>query len=123
MIPSADGDVAVIQNVLHIALHGGIIFMKLFHKGQFFEWDDTKNQINYKKHGIPFEDTLDVFSDPMSVVIFDEKHSVEEERYLLVGLSHSVVIVAFTVRYETIRIISARAASKQEINEYYGIRR
>lgn len=92
-----------------------------------FEWDENKNQINKYKHGISFEETKTVFYDNDAIVFDDPDHSIEEDRFLILGLSmhENLCIVSHCCRgeNETIRIISARKATKNEIktyNEYTG---
>lgn len=87
-----------------------------------FEWDDNKEQINIKKHGIDFETASYVFYDDCHIEIFDAKHSDYEERFLAIGMVNKVtyiVTVVYTERGESIRIISARKATKEERELYY----
>ena len=86
-----------------------------------FEWDDNKEQINIKKHGMDFETASRVF-DGYYVDIYDEKHSDFEDRYLAIGMVNQIaciVTVVYTERGERIRIISARKATKEEREMYY----
>ena len=87
-----------------------------------FEWDNDKEQINIKKHGISFKEALQVFLDSNSIEIFDEAHSDEnEERYKVIGLLSSRLIIIsliYTERREVLRIISARKANKEEKEAY-----
>ena len=87
-----------------------------------FDWDDAKAEANKKKHGISFAEAATAFSDPNAIEFLDDKSSDKEERWILVGLSakSQVVLVIFVEREEKIiRIISARKAVKDEINQYY----
>ena len=84
------------------------------------EWDDEKNQINKKKHGISFEDAARIFLDDNRIDIFDESHSDDEERIKVIGLVEEVLTVIYTERSEKYRIISARQATKREERIYYG---
>ena len=78
-----------------------------------FEWDDKKNKINKKLHGITFEDAIFVFNDPQRIILPDLYHSENEERWLAIGLVNRVLFVVFTEKNDaTIRIISARTATK-----------
>lgn len=52
-----------------------------------FEWDEAKNQINKKKHGISFEDVESVFSDVSAILFDDPDHSETEDRFLIIGMS------------------------------------
>lgn len=85
-----------------------------------FEWDAEKSKLNQKKHGISFEEAKTVFNDPLAVTIFDPDHSVEEDRYLDIGLSAkgNLLVVSYTERNNNIRLISSRKAALQEIRAY-----
>ena len=84
-----------------------------------FEWDEEKNKKNKKLHGIDFEDAKFVFNDPLKIILPDLYHSKEEERWLAIGIVSRVLFVVFTERSEnTIRIISARTATKAEEELY-----
>lgn len=86
-----------------------------------FEWDENKNEINKRKHGISFETAKLVFEDKNMIEIIDRFHStLEEERYYAIGMVENVLTVVFTERVENIRIISARPATKDEEEIYYG---
>ena len=89
-------------------------------EGLNFEWDDEKYQINIKKHGIYFEDAVNVFFDDNAVYYSDDEHSIGEERFKIVGMVEKVLTVIYTERGEVNRIISARPADKTERNDYYG---
>ena len=84
------------------------------------EWDDHKNQINFKKHGIHFETAALVFADENRIEFFDKEHSQEEDRFIVLGCVHGVLYVVYMMRDETARIISARLASSTERRIYYG---
>ncbi len=81
-----------------------------------FEWNPQKAEINRKKHGITFDEASTVFEDTLSVTYPDPDHSQQEERYLIIGVSsqYRVLVISHTYRSETIRIISARQATKRE---------
>ncbi len=85
-----------------------------------FEWDETKARINQRKHGVSFLEAAEVFSDEHSSSVQDPDHSYDENRYLLFGVSlkDNYLVVSFTERSETIRIISARQMTRQERNAY-----
>jgi uncharacterized protein len=85
-----------------------------------FIWNEDKAQVNVQKHGITFEEALTVFGDSNSLTIFDEKHSVEEDRFIDLGLSASgnLLVVVYTEREDTIRIISSRNATISERRQY-----
>ena len=83
-----------------------------------FEWDEDKNKLNQKLHGIAFEDAKFVFNDPFKIILPDLFHG-EEERWLAIGVVSRVVFVVFTERGENIiRIISARVGTKTEEKLY-----
>lgn len=87
-----------------------------------FEWDEDKNKTNLAKHGIDFETAALVFKDDNRLEYFDFAHSLEEERFITIGMINDVtvvVVVVYTVRTSAIRIISARKATKRERNFYY----
>lgn len=85
-----------------------------------FEWDEEKNKINIKKHGMSFSEAVRVFLDEKRLEKYDAEHSTpDEERIKVLGLVNRVVLVIYTERKENIRIISARFAEKEEIDEYY----
>ena len=86
-----------------------------------FEWDHKKNGINLRKHGVNFEEAKTVFKNPLSLSFDDEVHSSpEEHREIIIGHSvmNRVLLVYFTERSGSIRLISARPANRQELNDY-----
>lgn len=84
-----------------------------------FEWDEDKNQKNLRKHGIDFNTAIHVFDDEDRIEIFDVEHSLDEDRYDVIGCVHDVLFVVYTERRDRIRIISARIASAVEREIYY----
>jgi hypothetical protein len=88
--------------------------------GLVFQWNTEKADINLKKHGVSFEDASSAFGDPLSVTIPDPEHSKGERRYILIGqtFQRRLVVVSHAERRSTIRIISARLASKHERRAY-----
>ena len=85
-----------------------------------FVWDSRKNETNIRKHGIPFEVAVLVFNDEKIIERFDWSHSTAaEERWNAIGMVEKVLFVVFTEVKDCVRIISARRATKEEINEYY----
>lgn len=87
-----------------------------------FEWDDKKEQLNIKKHGIDFSTAALVFGDRNRIEKYDELHSLTEDRYITIGQISGiavVVMVVYTERNAAIRIISARLATKKEKEAYY----
>ena len=85
-----------------------------------FDWDPVKAASNLRKHGVGFEEAATAFADPLSVTLPDPDHSQGEERLLLLGRGSSgrFLIVAFTDRGDTLRIISARAITPRERRAY-----
>jgi uncharacterized DUF497 family protein len=84
-----------------------------------FEWDKEKAKANFKKHGVSFEEAALAFFDENAVELFDEMNSEDEIRYQLIGISNTrLIFVAYTVRNEKIRIISARKANARHIRIY-----
>ena len=87
-----------------------------------FEWDPEKEKLNIEKHdGITFEMASRVFLDRKRIEKYDENHSsLEEERWNAIGMVNEVLFVVFTeITDERIRIISARIAEREEIDEYF----
>lgn len=84
------------------------------------EWDPLKAETNLKKHQISFEEACTVFDDPLFITFLDVEHSLDEERYITLGLSqrNRLLLIAHTDREGTIRIISARKATKNEQRFY-----
>lgn len=88
-----------------------------------FEWDKRKEEINIIKHGIDFDTAALVFGDGDRIEKYDELHSLEEDRFITIGLINGtavVVTVVYMERMSAIRIISARLANRKEKEEYYG---
>ena len=81
-----------------------------------FEWDPQKARSNEQKHGVSFNEASFVFRDIFSLTIRDPLHSDQEERFIIIGLSHKkrIITVVHTERKDNIRIISARKATKKE---------
>ncbi len=78
------------------------------------EWDDQKNQINKKKHGIFFEDAARIFLDDNRIEYYDEFHSEFEDRIRVIGRVDEFLFVIYTERGEKCRLISARYANTKE---------
>lgn len=80
-------------------------------------WDEAKNRINERKHGVTFEEASRLFTSSVDYLeIFDAAHSEEEDRFIAIGpLTRGIVLVVWTERDEDeIRIISARWATDRE---------
>lgn len=91
-------------------------------RGAYFEWDEHKNRLNQRKHGISFEEASTVFKDPYSITFNDPYHSEEEDRFLVIGTTRNerICIVSHCYRDggNRIRIISARKATRSEKDFY-----
>lgn len=81
-----------------------------------FEWDAEKAKANVEKHGVPFEEALTVFGDPLARLFDDPDHSADERREIIVGCSAKarLLFVGFTERLGRVRLIHARQATKAE---------
>ena len=84
------------------------------------EWDDEKEKINIQKHGLDFSTAAKMFDDINRLEYYDEIHSIDEKRYIVIGLVHKVLFVVYTEREDATRIISARKATPAERRVYYG---
>ena len=88
-----------------------------------FEWDPHKNPENQRKHGVSFEEAQAVFLDENALMIHDPDHSENEDRFVLLGLSAKIQLLAVCHCYrkgdEVIRIISARRATRNEQKRYW----
>jgi uncharacterized protein len=89
-----------------------------------FEWDSSKASVNLKKHQVSFDEAKTVFYDEFALQFFDDDHSAQEDRFLMLGMSSSarLLLVCHCERDqgESIRIISARKATKRESAFYQG---
>ena len=85
-----------------------------------FEWNENKAKSNLQKHKISFDEAETIFEDVLSVTISDPDHSIEENRFVDIGMSdkNHLLVVSYTERGERIRIISARKANKAERKKY-----
>jgi uncharacterized DUF497 family protein len=86
-----------------------------------FEWDENKAERNLSKHGISFNEAKTVFDDLLYVDFYDPDHSEDEERYLIVGQSNRgrlLMIVSYTERGDSIRLISTREVTRTEREAY-----
>ena len=92
-----------------------------------FSWDERKNKLNEKKHGVFFEEAQTIFFDENAIEFYDFEHSQSEDRFLMLGLSGRLrmLLVCYCLREENnvIRIISVRKATKREQKNYIGGRR
>jgi uncharacterized protein len=85
-----------------------------------FEWDEDQAQRNLIKHGVSFEEAATVFEDLNVVTFEDTDHSFQELRYIDIGLSdrYRLLLVSYTDRETSIRIISARPCTPREARLY-----
>ena len=91
---------------------------------RYFEWDDTKAESNFRKHGIRFEDAVLAFDDPFAI---SQQDRIEngEQRWQTLGMAGGclLLLVAHTLRFEdegieVVRIISARRVNRKERSRY-----
>ena len=89
-----------------------------------FDWDENKNRINQKKHGVSFEEASTVFFDEEALVRDDPDHSEDEDRFVILGISSNARLLVVCHCYResdtVIRIISARKATTAECKQYGG---
>ncbi|OFZ14434.1 MAG: hypothetical protein A2Z20_09310 [Bdellovibrionales bacterium RBG_16_40_8] len=89
-----------------------------------FEWNEGKNDLNKKKHGVDFREAATIFLNSPIRIFFDPDHSEDEERYVAIGISINsrtlVVVHCESLEGITVRIISARKATKQEQRLLHG---
>ncbi len=87
-----------------------------------FTWDERKNRANQHDHGVSFAEAQTVFYDDMARLIDDPDHSIDEDRFILLGMSQNLRLLAVCHAYyeegHLIRIISARKATKKEQQHY-----
>lgn len=87
-----------------------------------FTWDESKNFLSKKKHGVSFEEAKTVFYDENAIEFPDPDHSQDEDRFLMLGVSHRlrVLMICHCFREDDsiIRIISARKATRREVRYY-----
>jgi uncharacterized protein len=85
-----------------------------------FCWDDAKAEANFHKHAVRFEQARAVFTDAFALEYIDDREDYGEERCIMIGMAHSrLLYVAYTMRAETIRLISARLAEPFERRAYH----
>jgi len=90
-------------------------------KGMHFEWDSEKEKTNIEKHGVSFREAAALLSSSEEYLeIYDVTHSQEEDRFIAIGpLAERIIVVVYTERpQDTVRVISARSATKSEIQLY-----
>ena len=85
-----------------------------------FEWDDAKAASNHAAHGVTFDMARSVFQDPFAIDWFDDREAYDEARYATIGMVDGrLLYVAYTMRGDRIRIISARGAEPHERRQYH----
>jgi uncharacterized DUF497 family protein len=91
-----------------------------------FEWDSKKATANVRKHRVTFIEAQTSFLDPNARFMANPEHSEDEDRFVLLGMSIKLRVLVVPHVYrdkaETIRIISARKAKKNEIEQYEGFK-
>ena len=92
-----------------------------------FEWDPEKAKGNLAKHEVGFESAATVLLDPNALSVFDEDHSGEEERWITMGFDRSGALLVVHHTFQnvdqstcSVRVISARKATKTEARQYEG---
>jgi len=85
-----------------------------------FDWDQEKARTNFAKHGTSFNEATSTFDDPLFLTFADPEHSIQEQRFIIMGesIKGQLLVVAYTERKGTIRLISARPATLQECKAY-----
>jgi uncharacterized DUF497 family protein len=101
----------------------GCLYIENMYNGAMrFEWHESKNRANVRKHGVSFEEAQTVFYDPLTKVAADPDHSDEEDRFIAVGYSSQgrqlLIVHLYRERAHTIRIISARRLTRTEKKQY-----
>jgi uncharacterized DUF497 family protein len=83
-------------------------------------WDPRKAESNWRKHGVTFFEGESLFYNPLAVSITDHEHSLEEDRFVMIGESRNyrVIVVTYTVSDDEARIISVRRANSAEKKRY-----
>jgi len=91
-----------------------------------FDWDENKAKVNLRKHGVSFLEAMTIFGDINAVLMDDDMHSDDEDRFILLGISKEtnllMVCHCYRDEYGAIRLISARKANKHEEQMYRGAR-
>ncbi len=85
-----------------------------------FDWDEEKARINLDKHGVSFDEATSVFDDPLFLTFADPEHSIQEQRFIIMGESAKgrLIVVSYTDREEITRLISARPVTRRERKAY-----
>jgi uncharacterized DUF497 family protein len=85
-----------------------------------FEWNPHKAKLNESKHGVSFTEAMSCFYDTGQIAFYDPEHSEDEDREILIGHSSqgNLLLVVYVLKSDTIRIISARRATRRESKRY-----
>jgi uncharacterized protein len=85
-----------------------------------FEWDEEKAKNNIAKHDVSFDEATSVFDDPLFLTFADPEHSIQEQRFVIMGESARgrLLVVSYTERIGTTRLISARPVTRKERKAY-----
>ena len=88
--------------------------------GLEFEWDSDKAQLVWLEHQITFQEACSVFLDDNEITLIDERFDDDEQRFITIGFSENarLLVVAWTQRDETIRLITAIKAEKKHERRY-----
>ena len=85
-----------------------------------FQWDDVKAARNYAKHSVSFEAARDIFDDPYALEWVDDGQYEGEQRFAALGIAEGrLLFVAYTIRGDSIRIVSARLPEPFERRKYH----
>src|SRR5271156_3216503 len=97
-----------------------LLLRRIFMINDSFEWDDTKAATNYAKHRVTFEAACEAFNDPFALDWVDDGQDSGEQRFATLGMAEGrLVFVAYTMRGQRIRIISARLPEPFERRRYH----
>ena len=85
-----------------------------------FDWDEEKAKSNLAKHGISFDEAASVFDDPLFLTFADPEHSLQEQRFLIMGESARgrLLVISYTDCKDITRLISVRPATRKERKAY-----
>ena len=85
-----------------------------------FDWDEEKAKSNLANHGISFDEATSVFDDPLFLTFADPEHSLQEQRFLIMGESARgrLLVISYTDRKDITRLISVRPATRKERKAY-----
>ena len=85
-----------------------------------FDWDEEKAKSNLAKHGISFDEATSVFDDPLFLTFADPEHSLQEQRFLIMGESARgrLLVISYTDRKDITRLVSVRPATRKERKAY-----